>query len=104
MPALILMLAPLLALKVTLLGAEVNDRVPFSTARMIELRLVSLSPTDKSLAPVKSIAVLTAVTIDVVAVELMAVPLNWLTGASLAPVTVIVRVLVCVAVLVSFTS
>ena len=98
------MLVPLLALKVTPLGSEVNDRVPFSTARMIEVKLVSLSATNKSLLPVKSMAVLTAVTIDVVAVELMAVPPNWLIGASLAPVTVIVKVLVRVALLVSLTS
>ena len=87
-----------------IVAAPVTTNVPLSTDKTTHDRLVSLSATDKSLLPVKLIAVLTVVVTDVVAVELMAVPLNWLIGASLAPFTVTVNVVVCVAPLVSFTS
>ena len=98
------MLFPVLALKVTLLGAKVKESVPCSTVSVIDERLDSLSVTDNSLVPVKSTAVLIAVLTDVVLVELMAVALKWLIGASLVPVTVMVSVFVLVAPLVSLTS
>ena len=98
------MVLPELALSVTEAGTEVNDSVPCSTSSVMVLRLVSASPTDSSLLPVKSMAVLTAVLTEVDVVALIVTPLNWLIGASLLPVTVIVRVVVAVAPLVSLTS
>ena len=72
------MVEPVAALKVTLLGADVNDKVPLSTLSVIWLKLVSASLTLSSLLleELKSIAVFRAVVTEVVDVELMAVPLK----------------------------
>ena len=72
------MVEPVAALKVTLLGDDVNDKVPLSTLSVIWLKLVSASLTLSSLLleELKSIAVFRAVVTEVVDVELMAVPLK----------------------------
>ena len=95
---------PLFALKVTLPGVDVNDSVPCSTVRVMDARLVSASATERSRVPVKSMAVLTAVVNVVEPVELIAVPLSWLIGGSLVPVTLIVSEVTEVAPLVSTIS
>ncbi len=98
------MLLPVLGVRFTTLGGVVNDKTPCSTSSVMVLRFESTSVTVSNLVPVKSMAVLDGVVTDVDAVELIGVPLNWLTGASLAPVTATVSVLVTVAPLASFTS
>ncbi len=98
------MLTPDEALRLTLLGVEVKSSVPCSTVNVMVDRFVSTSPTESSLVPVKLIAVLAAVVTEVDADELMAVPLNWLTGGSFSPVTSTVRVVVEVAPFASVTS
>ena len=98
------MLLPVLALSVTTLGVEVNDKVPCSTSKVMVLKFESTSVTESNFEPVKSRAVFAAVVTEVDALELIAEPLNWLIGASLEPDTAMVNVVVEVAPLASFTS
>ena len=94
------------ALRLTLVGDDVNDNVPLSTWMVIELKLVSASDTLSSLllAELKSMAVSFAVVTVVVDEELIAVPLKLLTGGSFAPVMLNVMVVVDVAPAASLTS